>query len=108
MASVLALVLPPIISIAVTLSLERIIGTLVCIVIFPVIYALSLFITICGMTYLIKTFEGRGRPNKEAALKDHVRQLEQLVGKLAIENEFLKKAAQRNLLTQSKKKNAHC
>jgi transposase len=31
------------------------------------------------------------KPNKEAALEDRVRQLEQLVGKLTMENEFLKK-----------------
>ncbi len=42
-------------------------------------------------------------PNKEAALEDRVRQLEQLVGKLTMENEFLKKAVQRGLLTLPKK-----
>jgi transposase len=42
-------------------------------------------------------------PNKEAALEDRVRQLEQLVGKLTLENEFLKKAVQRGLLTLPKK-----
>ncbi len=31
-------------------------------------------------------------PTKEAALEERVRQLEQLVGKLTLENEFLKKA----------------
>ena len=36
-------------------------------------------------------------PNQEAALEERVRQLEQLVGKLTLENEFLKKAVQRSL-----------
>lgn len=35
-------------------------------------------------------------PDKTAALEERVRQLEQLVGKLTLENEFLKKAVQRN------------
>ncbi len=42
-------------------------------------------------------------PNKEAALEERVRQLEQLVGKLTLENEFLKKAVQRGLLSPPKK-----
>lgn len=36
-------------------------------------------------------------PHREAALEERVRQLEQLVGKLTLENQFLKKAIQRNL-----------
>jgi transposase len=36
-------------------------------------------------------------PDKESALEERVRQLEQLVGKLTLENEFLKKAVQRSL-----------
>jgi transposase len=36
-------------------------------------------------------------PNQEAALEERVRHLEQLVGKLTLENEFLKKAVQRSL-----------
>jgi len=36
-------------------------------------------------------------PDKTAALEERVRQLEQLVGKLTLENEFLKKAVQRSL-----------
>ena len=36
-------------------------------------------------------------PIREAALQDRICQLEQLVGKLALENEFLKKAVQRSL-----------
>lgn len=42
-------------------------------------------------------------PHKEAALEERIRQLEQLVGKLTLENEFLKKAVQRSL-AQSKKR----
>lgn len=103
MASALALVLPPIISIAVTLCLERIIGTLLSIVIFPVVYILSLFITIFGMTYLTRNFENTGKPDKDGTLEDRVRHLEQLVDKLALENDLLKKAVQRDLLTLPKK-----
>jgi len=83
--------------------LEHIIGTLVSIVIFPVVYVLTLFITIFGITYLTRTFENIGKHNKEGTLEDRVRQLEQLVGKLASENELLKKAIQRDLLTLPKK-----
>jgi len=36
-------------------------------------------------------------PIKEAALQDRVEQLERLVGKLTLENEFLKKALQNNV-----------
>ena len=36
-------------------------------------------------------------PDKTAALEEQVRQLEQLVGKLTLGNEFLKKAVQRSL-----------
>ena len=36
-------------------------------------------------------------PDQTAALEERVRQLEQLVGKLTLENEFLKKAVQRSL-----------
>ncbi len=42
-------------------------------------------------------------PTKEAALGDRVRKLEQLVDKLTLENEFLKKPVQRGLLTLPKK-----
>ena len=78
--SVLALVLPPVMSVTVILCLEHIIGTLVSIVIFPVVYVLTLFITIFGITYLTRTFENIGKHNKEGTLEDRVRQLEQLVG----------------------------
>ena len=60
-----------------------------------------------GLLYHWKEQYARGRfnnePSKEAALEDRVRQLEQLVGRLTLENEFLKKAVQRGLLTVSKK-----
>lgn len=36
-------------------------------------------------------------PDQTAALEERVRQLEQLVGRLTLENEFLKKAVQRGL-----------
>jgi len=60
-----------------------------------------------GLLYHWKEQYARGRfnsePSKEAALEDRVRQLEQLVGRLTLENEFLKKAVQRGLLTPPKK-----
>lgn len=60
-----------------------------------------------GLLYHWKEQYARGRfnnePSKEAALGDRVRQLEQLVGKLTLENEFLKKAVQRGLLSPPKK-----
>ena len=60
-----------------------------------------------GLLYRWKEQYARGRfdnaPSKEAALEDRVRQLEQLVGKLTLENEFLKKAVQRGILTLPKK-----
>jgi len=60
-----------------------------------------------GLLYHWKEQYARGRfnnePTKEAALEERVRQLEQLVGKLTLENEFLKKAVQRGLLSPPKK-----
>ena len=60
-----------------------------------------------GLLYHWKEQYARGRfdnaPSKESALEDRVRQLEQLVGKLTLENEFLKKAVQRGLLSPPKK-----
>jgi transposase-like protein len=41
-------------------------------------------------------------PTEEAALKDRIEQLEQLVGRLTLENEFLKKGLQ-NSLSQSRR-----
>jgi len=37
-------------------------------------------------------------PTKEAALEERVRQLEQMLGKVILENEFLKKAVRKRLL----------
>ena len=42
-------------------------------------------------------------PSQEAALEDRVCQLEQLVGKLTLENEFLKKGLQRSLELDKKR-----
>jgi transposase-like protein len=42
-------------------------------------------------------------PTEEAALKDRIEKLERLVGKLTLENEFLKKGLQHNL-NQSQRK----
>jgi transposase len=60
-----------------------------------------------GLLYHWKEQYARGRfnnePSKEAALDERVRQLEQLVGRLTLENEFLKKAIQRGLLSPPKK-----
>lgn len=60
-----------------------------------------------GLLYHWKEQYAKGHfnnePTKKAALEDRVRQLEQLVGKLTLENEFLKKAVQRGLLTLPKK-----
>ncbi len=60
-----------------------------------------------GLLYHWKEQYAKGRfdnePSKEAALGDRVQQLEQLVGRLTLENEFLKKAAQRGLLSARKK-----
>jgi transposase len=41
-------------------------------------------------------------PTEEAALKDRVEQLERLVGKLTLENEFLKKGLQNSLKGSSR------
>jgi transposase len=52
-----------------------------------------------GLLYHWKAQYAKGAfenpPNKESVLEERVRQLEQLVGKLTLENEFLKKAVQR-------------
>jgi transposase len=59
-----------------------------------------------SLLYHWKKQYGRGKfnnePTEEAALKDRVEQLERLVGKLTLENEFLKKGLQYNL-SQSKR-----
>ncbi len=54
-----------------------------------------------GLLYHWKKQYARGAfenpPDQTVALEERVRQLEQLVGKLTLENEFLKKAVQRSL-----------
>ena len=60
-----------------------------------------------GLLYHWKDQYAKGRfddnpPTPEAALEERVRQLEQLVGKLTLENEFLKKAVQRSLAPPKK------
>ena len=61
-----------------------------------------------GLFYHWKDQYTKGRfdnpPTQEAALEERVRQLEQLVGKLTLENEFLKKAVQRGLCTAEEKR----
>jgi len=56
---------------------------------------------VCGLLYHWKIQYQRGKfntePTQEAALKDRVEQLERLVGKLSLENEFLKKGLQSSL-----------
>lgn len=42
-------------------------------------------------------------PNREAALEERICQLEQLAGKLALENEFLKKAVQKSIAQERNK-----
>jgi transposase-like protein len=59
-----------------------------------------------GLLYHWKDQYTKGRfdnpPNQEAPLGERVRQLEQLVGRLTLENEFLKKAVQRSLAPPKK------
>jgi len=59
-----------------------------------------------GLLYRWKEQYAKGRfdnpPNRETALEERVRQLEQLVGRLTLENEFLKKAVQRSLAPPKK------
>jgi len=54
-----------------------------------------------SLLYYWKRQYGRGKfnnePTEEAALKDRVEKLERLVGKLTLENEFLKKGLQSTL-----------
>ena len=57
-----------------------------------------------SLLYYWKKQYGRGKfnsePTEEAALKDRVEKLERLVGKLTLENEFLKKGLQSSLSQQ--------
>ena len=54
-----------------------------------------------GLLYHWKRQYSRGRlnnePTEEAALKDRIEKLERLVGRLTLENEFLKKGLQNSL-----------
>src|SRR3989304_3825746 len=54
-----------------------------------------------GLLYHWKRQYSRGKfnnePTEEAALKDRIEKLERLVGKLTLENEFLKKGLQHSL-----------
>jgi transposase len=63
-----------------------------------------------GLLYHWKKQYARGAfenpPDQTAALEERVRQLEQLVGKLTLENEFLKKAVQRSLEPPKKSANS--
>ena len=45
-------------------------------------------------------------PVKEAAMRDKIEKLERMVGKLAMENEFLKKALQNNISRRNGKENS--
>ena len=45
-------------------------------------------------------------PTKEAALEERVRQLEQMLGKVVLENEFLKKAVKKSLEEARKKESS--
>lgn len=60
-----------------------------------------------GLLYRWRHQYAKGRlnnpPSREAALEERVRQLEQLLGKATLENEFLKKAVQKSL-SQVKKR----
>ena len=60
-----------------------------------------------GLLYYWKKQYAKGHfgnePTQEAAQTEKIRQLEQMVGKLTMQNEFLKKAVQ-NSLRQSEKK----
>ena len=60
-----------------------------------------------SLLYHWKKQYGRGKfnnePTAEAALKDRIEKLERLVGRLTLENEFLKKGLQ-NSLSQSERK----
>jgi len=65
-----------------------------------------------GLLYHWREQYARGRFNnelsKEAALEDRVRQLEQLVGRLTLENEFLKKPFRGASCHRRRKAKVHC
>jgi len=60
-----------------------------------------------GLLYHWKNQYARGKlnnePTEEAALRNRISQLEQMLGKLTLENEFLKKALQSALKEQGEK-----
>ncbi len=63
-----------------------------------------------GLLYHWKNQYVRGKlnnePAEEAALRDRVSQLEQILGRLTLENEFLKKALENTLKEQRKKESS--
>jgi len=63
-----------------------------------------------GLLYHWKKQYARGKlnnePTEEAALRDRVSQLEQMLGKLTLENEFLKKALQNSLKEHREKESS--
>ncbi len=64
-----------------------------------------------SLLYHWKRQYSRGRfnnePTEEAALKDRIEKLEQLVGRLTLENEFLKRGLQHSLSQFQRKGNRH-
>jgi len=62
-----------------------------------------------GLLYHWKKQYARGKlnnePTEETALRDRMSQLEQMLGRLTLENEFLKKALQNALKEQREKEN---
>lgn len=63
-----------------------------------------------GLLYHWKKQYAKGNfgnePAKEAAYEERIRQLEQLIGKLTLENEFLKKALQNSLKVSEKRESS--
>jgi len=63
-----------------------------------------------GLVYHWKNQYARGKlnnePTREEALLDRINKLEQMLGKLTLENEFLKKALQNTLKEQEKKESS--
>lgn len=63
-----------------------------------------------GLVYHWKKQYAKGKlnnePDQEEALLDRINKLEQMLGKLTLENEFLKKALQHTLKEQEKKESS--
>jgi len=63
-----------------------------------------------GLVYHWKKQYARGKlnnePTQEASMLDRINKLEQMLGKLTLENEFLKKALQNTLKEQEKKESS--